>query len=140
LIKPTLETHQIEHIEDLSGLVSLFLKKHSKPNVFRVVGEMGAGKTTFIHAICDALGVTFLGSPTFSLVHEYETNKGFDIIHFDLYRLKSIEEAYEFGFEEYLDRNAYVFIEWADMVEPLLPQNISTIVIVDDGKYRHISF
>lgn len=134
------ETHIIKDIDEVGKMAARFLSKHNIPGGFRVVGEMGAGKTTFIHAICDTFGVEFLGSPTFSLVHEYETKSGFEIIHFDLYRLKSIHEALEFGFEEYLDRNAYIFIEWPDMVEPLLPQNFKTITIRDDGKHRHISF
>lgn len=124
----------------MKTLAGKLLSEFPQPTVFRVIGEMGAGKTTFIHAICDQFGVHFQGSPTFSLVHEYCNKSGSELLHFDLYRLKSTEEAREFGFEEYLNRSAYVFIEWPDMVNKWLTEDVQTILIEDFNGIRRITF
>jgi tRNA threonylcarbamoyladenosine biosynthesis protein TsaE len=96
---------------------------------------MGAGKTTLIKQICIALGVeeAEIHSPTYSLVNEYN-GTAYLIFHFDLYRIKDISEAYDFGIEEYFDRGAICFFEWADLVEPLLPRPYLEIsIVVQDG-------
>jgi tRNA threonylcarbamoyladenosine biosynthesis protein TsaE len=85
-------------------------------------GDMGAGKTTTIKAICKALGVhTMVQSPTFALVNEYATDKGDVIYHFDCYRLKNEYEALDFGIEEYFSSGNYCFVEWASKISSLLP-------------------
>lgn len=91
-------------------------------------GEMGVGKTTFIKSLCAALGVQeATSSPTFSLVNEYETSTGNLIYHFDVYRLKNENEAYDMGMDEYLYSGAWNFIEWAEKISSLIPDEYSII-------------
>jgi len=104
-------------------------------------GEMGAGKTTLIKAISKKLGVkNTTGSPTFSLVNEYEADHGTLIYHFDVYRLKNEAEAYDMGIDEYLYSGEWCFIEWAEKIPSLIPQQHSVITIktLADGN-RHIT-
>lgn len=109
--------------DELTEIARVFLERFPQPEVFVLEGEMGAGKTTLIRAICASMGVEGASSPTYSLVNEYLTAEGIRIFHFDLYRIKSLEEAMDFGFEEYLDQGAYVFIEWPDKIVPLLGEH-----------------
>ena len=100
---------------------------------------MGAGKTTFIRAICNELGVQeSVNSPTFSLVNEYETADGNIIYHFDCYRINKIQEALELGAEEYLYSGNLCFIEWAENIAPILPDFIVNVNIeeAENGKRR----
>lgn len=128
-----------ENVEDLTGIAQAFLRKFPTPGVFILDGNMGAGKTTFIKAICHELGITETDSPTFSLVNEYENDSGLCVLHFDLYRIESLQEALDFGFEEYLDRNAYIFIEWPQKVIDVLG-DYHTISIKDELGKRNITF
>ncbi|WP_405292952.1 tRNA (adenosine(37)-N6)-threonylcarbamoyltransferase complex ATPase subunit type 1 TsaE [Algibacter sp. Ld11] len=90
-------------------------------------GDMGVGKTTLIKAIVKALGSTDdVSSPTFSIVNEYELNEE-KIFHFDLYRINDLEEAYNFGIEDYLDSDNWIIIEWPDIIEPILSGNENII-------------
>jgi len=102
---------------------------------------MGVGKTTLIKALVKALGSNDnVSSPTYSLVNEYEAN-GKPIFHFDFYRIKSIEEAYDIGFEDYLAQDAYIIIEWPEMIEELWPEHYTSVKLnlgQDDGS-REIS-
>lgn len=102
-------------------------------------GEMGAGKTTFVAALCNKLGFEFQGSPTFSLVNEYLSPQN-KVFHFDLYRIKNEKELLEFGFEEYLRDGYWVFIEWPEMAKPFLPENTCSITLEDYGDHRSIRF
>jgi len=98
--------------------------------------DMGVGKTTLIKEICVQLGVDdVISSPTYSLVNEYKGTKD-TIYHFDFYRIQDEEEAYDIGFEEYLQTDAWIFIEWPDKILNLLPENSATVKIslVEDGK------
>jgi tRNA threonylcarbamoyladenosine biosynthesis protein TsaE len=100
-------------------------------------GSMGAGKTTFIKAICQELGVlNMVQSPTFSIVNEYLTDSSETIYHFDCYRLKNVDEAYDIGVEEYLDSGNLCLIEWPDKIEELLPEKFIKISItqLSNGK------
>jgi tRNA threonylcarbamoyladenosine biosynthesis protein TsaE len=109
---------------------------------FSFYGSMGAGKTTFITAICKELGVVDLvSSPTFSIINEYSTNEGLPVYHFDFYRIRKAEELLDIGFEEYCDGNEYCFIEWPEKAEELVPENFLKVEIaeIDKGK-RSISF
>jgi tRNA threonylcarbamoyladenosine biosynthesis protein TsaE len=108
------------------------------PKVVLFNGEMGAGKTTFIKALCLALGVKSpTSSPTFSLVNEYEAAKGL-VFHFDMYRLKSETEALDFGIDDYLYSGNWCFIEWAEKIPSLIPEEhlIVTLTVVADGKRK----
>ena len=93
-------------------------------------GEMGSGKTTLIKEICKQLGVIgTISSPTFSLVNEYRTTVKQIVYHFDLYRIKNTEECLDIGIEEYLYSGNYCFIEWPEIVLPLLPENHCSLYI-----------
>ena len=105
--------------------------------VYAFWGPMGAGKTTFIKQLCEELGVTdVVNSPTFAIVNVYEDAQGEDIYHFDCYRLKSVAEAQDFGAEDYLYSGCYCFVEWPDIISPLLPKDVVTVQIEPqpDGK------
>ncbi|MFN8347126.1 MAG: tRNA (adenosine(37)-N6)-threonylcarbamoyltransferase complex ATPase subunit type 1 TsaE [Spirosomataceae bacterium] len=105
--------------------------------IWLFVGEMGAGKTTLIKAVCRELGVlNNVQSPTFSIVNEYLTEPGEVIYHFDCYRLKNLNEAYDIGVEEYLDSENLCLIEWPDKIADLLPEKSVTITITrtNNGK------
>lgn len=100
-------------------------------------GEMGAGKTTLIKTLCKILGVEdATSSPTFSLVNEYQTTENELVYHFDVYRLKSQTEALDMGIDEYLYSGNWCFIEWAEKIPDLIPENHSvlTISVAEDGK------
>lgn len=98
--------------------------------VFAIYGGMGAGKTTFIKAVCAELGVTedVVASPTFAIVNEYESSDG-PIYHFDFYRLKNLSEAYDMGCEDYFYSGHFCFLEWPELVEPILPENTARVEI-----------
>ena len=107
-------------------IVKVLLEKYADVKIWTFEGNLGAGKTTFIKATLKALGYTDeVQSPTFSIVNEY----GDSVYHFDCYRLKSVYEAMDFGIEEYLDSGKYCFIEWPEIIEPLLPNEILKIKI-----------
>ena len=109
--------------------------------IFLFNAEMGIGKTTLIKEICYQLGVDdVISSPTYSLVNEYEGKNDSIIYHFDFYRIQHEEEAYDIGFEEYLDSDAWIFIEWPEKIINLLPENSSHIKIslLENGKRQLI--
>ncbi|WP_223548396.1 tRNA (adenosine(37)-N6)-threonylcarbamoyltransferase complex ATPase subunit type 1 TsaE [Aestuariivivens sp. NBU2969] len=101
-------------------------------------GEMGSGKTTLIKSLVKALGSKDeVSSPTFSIVNEYKSNNE-TIYHFDFYRIKDIEEAYNFGIEDYLNSDAWIFIEWPDIIKDILPDGFNTIKIKMTSKNKRI--
>lgn len=114
------KNYQIANIPAVSTQI-IELAKDFK--IWTFDGEMGAGKTTLIKSICKNLGVIDeVSSPTFSLVNEYKTQKGQTIYHFDFYRIKSINEAYDMGIEEYFDSGNICLIEWPNLIEDILVQ------------------
>ncbi|GAB3932807.1 tRNA (adenosine(37)-N6)-threonylcarbamoyltransferase complex ATPase subunit type 1 TsaE [Mucilaginibacter myungsuensis] len=122
-------------LNDIPAAASQVLDAASPNKIFVLYGEMGAGKTTFIKSLCDALGAEGqANSPTFSIVNEYVTDKG-PIYHFDFYRLKDQTEALDMGYEEYFYSGNYCFIEWPERIPDLLPANYTEIHIEakDDG-------
>lgn len=115
---------KIENIEDIASAARKFVDEMGENCVFAFYGKMGAGKTTFIKAICEALGVKdVVTSPTFALVNEYADAEGQPIYHFDFYRIKNLREAYDMGCEEYFYSGYPCFIEWPELVEELLPDD-----------------
>lgn len=120
-----------------------FVQAMDQNTVFAFYGKMGAGKTTFIKAICEELGVTdVINSPTFSIVNEYRSDTTGELIyHFDFYRIKKIEEVYDMGYEDYFDSGAVCFIEWPELIDDLLPGDAVKVSITEqeDGS-RIVSF
>ncbi|MDP5121631.1 MAG: tRNA (adenosine(37)-N6)-threonylcarbamoyltransferase complex ATPase subunit type 1 TsaE [Spirosomaceae bacterium] len=129
----------VEQLSDLPEIAKKVIKTSKNKHVWCFDGEMGAGKTTFIQAICKELGVeAAVQSPTFSIVNEYVTSTDQTIYHFDCYRLKSVNEALDIGIEEYLYSGNYCFIEWAERITPLLPDDIAVVKIqeIEDEKRK----
>ena len=126
--------------EALPEAARQFIDAMGPSRVFAFYGAMGAGKTTFIKALCEALGVTDqVTSPTFAIVNEYQGQE--PIYHFDFYRIKRLEEAYDLGFEEYCYSGRLCLIEWPELIEELLPDDTVrvTIDVLPDGS-RTVSF
>ena len=126
---------EIENIESLPSVAHQLLTNYPDERFYAFFGSMGVGKTTLIKEICAQLGVTQnVCSPTFAIVNEYADGNGELIYHFDFYRLKRIEEAYDIGYEEYFYSGCYCFTEWTEKIEPLLPDHYLRIDIAEhDG-------
>lgn len=130
----------ITQIQDWQNVVEEILPQ-LKHNIFLLKGNLGAGKTTFTQFLLKTLGSQDeVNSPTYSIVNEYNTPKG-KIFHFDLYRLKNIEEVYDIGIEEYLDNAFLCIIEWPEVYEEeLYGLNYHTMNIMNTGENREITF
>lgn len=126
---------------DLKAVAEKLIQQFPEHRVFAFYGKMGAGKTTFIQSICKALETDDnVTSPTFALINEYKTIHQESIFHFDFYRIKNMEEAFDLGYEDYLYSGNYCLIEWPERIEPLLPEEIMRINIeVDEDESRTIS-
>ena len=123
-------TLYIKSLETIKETAQEFINQIGKNTIFAFSGSMGAGKTTFIKAICEVMGVKeTVNSPTFSIVNEYEAAEGRIIYHFDCYRINKIQEALDLGAEEYLYSGNLCFIEWAENIAPLLPDSIVNVDI-----------
>lgn len=121
---------QISGLSALQKSARLLLDNFPEDRIFALYGAMGAGKTTFIKALCHELGSPdYVTSPTFALINEYTTTNGSVIYHFDFYRIKKLEEAYDLGYEDYIYSGNYCFIEWPEMIESLLPEGIVEVRI-----------
>lgn len=133
---------EIRDIEDLPRAARKFVGRMDQATVFAFRGEMGAGKTTFIKAICEVLGVEdTINSPTFAIVNEYRSETAELIYHFDCYRLESTAEAVDIGFEDYVNSGALCFIEWPEVVESLLPDDcVNVNICVGDDGSRTVEF
>lgn len=117
-------------LENINAAAAEFLKELGDRKIVAFYGSMGAGKTTFIKAICDVLGVTdTVNSPTFAIVNEYLAASGDSVYHFDFYRIKKIEEAYDFGYEDYFYSGNLCLIEWPELIEELLPEDTVRVKI-----------
>ena len=126
-------TLKIESLETIRASAGQFVDLIGNSTVFAFNGKMGAGKTTFIKAICEEMGVSeTVNSPTFSIVNEYQAADGRIIYHFDCYRITNIQEALDLGAEEYLYSGNLCFIEWSENIAPLLPDSIVNVDILED--------
>lgn len=121
---------EIPSVDKIQEAARQFVCQMGDAKVFAFYGKMGAGKTTFIKAICQELGVEdVITSPTFALVNEYTAGDGSPIFHFDFYRIKKLEEVYDMGYEDYFYSGALCLMEWPELVEELLPQDAVVVTI-----------
>jgi len=126
---------QLTDLSALQETARSLLNNFQNERIFAFYGTMGAGKTTFIKALCHELGSSdYVTSPTFALINEYTTAEGSVIYHFDFYRIKKLEEAYDLGYEDYIYSGNYCFIEWPEMIEQLLPEGIVEVRIKEGNK------
>ena len=127
---------EITDLKNIRKAAGTFLTEMGNNKVFAFYGSMGAGKTTFIKALCEEMGVTeTVSSPTFAIINEYRDKMGTPLFHFDFYRINKLEEAFDFGYEDYFYSGNLCFIEWPELVESILPDNAVkiTIRVMDDG-------
>ena len=121
----------IENTDNLREAARQFISAIGDSRIFAFYGKMGAGKTTFIKAICEELGVEdVITSPTFAIVNEYRSETTLQLIyHFDFYRIKKLEEVYDMGYEDYFYSGALCFMEWPELIEELLPEDVVKVTI-----------
>ncbi|MFA6335392.1 MAG: tRNA (adenosine(37)-N6)-threonylcarbamoyltransferase complex ATPase subunit type 1 TsaE [Bacteroidales bacterium] len=132
----------IKNLKDIDRAAKEFLERKHDKTVVALYGAMGAGKTTFTKAICKVLGVPdSVNSPTFTIINEYRTKENKPVFHFDFYRINKIEEAFDIGFEEFVDSGYLCLIEWPEKIEQILPDNCLKVQIsVLDDESREVSF
>lgn len=135
-----MKTITIKSLDDLPNAAHEFVQSMDDATVYAFYGDMGAGKTTFINALCKELGVEedVANSPSFSIVNEYRSDTTAELIyHFDLYRLNNIDEALDLGVEDYFDSGALCLLEWPERIEELLPDDTVRVKIwVNDDDSR----
>ena len=126
---------RIDNIDSIREAARQFVAATGENTVFAFYGKMGAGKTTFIKAVCEELGVEdVITSPTFAIVNEYRSDTTGELIyHFDFYRIKKIEEVYDMGYEDYFYSGALCFIEWPELIEELLPEEAVKVTIEENA-------
>ena len=128
---------KITSLDHIHEAAKQFIAAMGDNTIFAFYGKMGAGKTTFIKAVCEELGVTdVINSPTFAIVNEYRSDETGELIyHFDFYRIKKLEEVYDMGYEDYFYSGALCFIEWPELIEELLPGDAVSVTIeeTEDG-------
>ena len=132
----------ISSLQELDNASARFLELAGGNTVIAFSGELGAGKTTFIQAICRNLGIEVeVNSPTFSLVNEYFTPEGNSIFHFDLYRIETPEELFDMGYEEYFYSGSLCLIEWPEKAKKLIPENALWVKIeIGENEARQLQF
>jgi len=135
---------KIQDLTHIHEAAREFISQIGSHKVFAFYGKMGAGKTTFVKAVCEELGVEdVITSPTFAIVNEYTPHGSSEggIYHFDFYRIKKLEEVYDMGYEDYFYSGALCFIEWPELIEELLPDDAVRVTIEEqpDGS-RLVTF
>ncbi len=121
---------KIKSIEEIVVAAKEFVTAMGDRKVFAFYGKMGAGKTTFIKAVCEELGVEdVINSPTFAIVNEYVDGKGEPVYHFDFYRIKNLQEVLDIGYEDYVYSGHMCFMEWPELIENLLPDDAVKVTI-----------
>lgn len=125
-----MKTLYINNLQEINKTAEQFLKATESQKIFAFYGKMGSGKTTFIKELCKQLGSEDkVTSPTFAIVNEYDTKNENKIYHFDFYRIENIEEAFDLGYEDYFYSDNYCFIEWPELIENLLPEKCTKVLI-----------
>ena len=130
---------RISNLDNIREAARQFIENIGDHRVFAFYGKMGAGKTTFIKAICEELGVEdVITSPTFAIVNEYTSQSSLltpndSIFHFDFYRIKKLEEVYDMGFEDYSYSGSLCFIEWPELIEEVLPEDAVKVTIEENA-------
>lgn len=124
----------IQNPETIHQTASEFIKEMGEHTVFAFYGKMGVGKTTFIKAVCEMLGVEeVINSPTFAIVNEYRSEVTLELIyHFDFYRINKLTEALDIGTEDYFDSGVICLIEWPEKIEELLPDDVVRVTIEEN--------
>ncbi|MCD4711042.1 MAG: tRNA (adenosine(37)-N6)-threonylcarbamoyltransferase complex ATPase subunit type 1 TsaE [Bacteroidales bacterium] len=137
-----MRTITISALQEIDEAARSFLEAVGEVAVIAFFGEMGAGKTTFIQALCRNLGITVeVTSPTFSLVNEYFTPEGASIFHFDLYRIETLEELFDMGYEEYFYSGSLCLIEWPEKANSLIPDDALRVnIVIGENESRLIQF
>lgn len=121
---------KINSLDTIHEAAKEFIQNMGESKVFAFYGKMGAGKTTFIKALCEVLGVEdVITSPTFSLINEYTDRQGNSIYHFDFYRIKKLDEVYDMGYEDYFYSGNLCLLEWPELIEEILPDNVTKVTI-----------
>ena len=130
-----MSTITISGLDTIQESAKEFVRLMGDDTVFAFYGKMGAGKTTFIKALCKELGVEDeVNSPTFAIINEYRSATTAELIyHFDFYRIKKLEEVYDLGYEDYFYSGALCFIEWPELVEELLPLDAKKVTITENS-------
>jgi len=129
----------IENISGIEDAAKRFLRESAGSNIIAFYGGMGAGKTTLIKAICRASDIEeSVTSPTFTIVNEYRTSGGAPVYHFDFYRIDKLSEAFDIGFEEFIESGDMCLIEWPEKIEQILPESTLKVKIevAEDGSRR----
>lgn len=126
---------RINSLAEIDDAAKKFIENMGDSKVFAFYGKMGAGKTTFIKAVCEQLGVDdVITSPTFAIVNEYQSaTTGESIYHFDFYRIKKLDEVYDMGYEDYFYGGSLCFLEWPELIEELLPEDACKVTIEETG-------
>lgn len=123
-------TIRIDSLEKINEAARQFIDNIGDRTIFAFFGKMGAGKTTFIKAICEELGVEdVITSPTFAIVNEYTTGEGDPLYHFDFYRIKKLDEFFDMGGEDYFESGNLCFIEWPELIEDVMPEDAVQVTI-----------
>lgn len=139
-MKETVSKYSVKSESALPDIARKLLTSYPDKRIFAFYGEIGAGKTTFIKAICRELGVEDEAlSPSFAIINEYHTTQEEPVYHFDFFRIKKLEEVYDIGYEEYFYSGNFCFIEWPELIDELLPEE-TVKVTIKGSTQRTISF
>lgn len=129
-----------DKVEQLPDVARKLLDNFCEERFFAFFGKMGVGKTTLIKELCQQLGVEdTVCSPTFAIVNSYSTGEGNPVYHFDFYRLKNVDEAFDIGYEEYFYSGEYCFTEWTEKIEELLPEHYVRVEIEETNGIRTLT-
>ena len=129
-----MEIHVTDTSESLQLAAKTFVENIGSNRIFAFYGNMGAGKTTFIKAICEQMGVDdVVTSPTCAIVNEYTDRNSNTIYHFDFYRIEKLEEVYDMGYEDYFYSGKICFLEWPELIEDILPNDTVRVTITEQA-------